>query len=439
MMRTPSLRRRVLVTGGTVVATVIVGFGIFVYLVVRAQLYGALAQLLAERATLAHKLAAGTGPTRLASRLRGHGVRATLLSGPHPRGGGSSASPGHRAGTLGGAQLVRDVRLPHGFTLRLAVSTAGASRTLDHLVLLELLGALVGLAVAWLALRRASSLALAPLDQVVTTARAIASGNESERLRPDSTDTELGRMAAAFDDMLDALALALEQARVAEQRSRVFLADAAHQLRTPVAGIQASAEALLSVRAADDELLANIARETSRAGRLLRALLRLARMDAGAAPQRQPCDLVALVGQEVERQAALAPGLAVSFRVHGASMVEEDSPVVVGDAPVVVEIDALAVGEALAAVLDNSRRHARSRIEVVLIREAGSATIRVVDDGPGLPAGSEQQAFERFVTLDGAGGSGLGLSLAREVARAHGGELSYAEGAFLLGLPLPGK
>lgn len=421
-MRTRSLRRRVLVGGGTVVAAVIVAFGGFVYLALRAQLYGALHALLAERVALAHKLASSLAPARLATRLESHGVKVTLDPGTRGPGGAHLPGSGRAGGIAAAGQLARTVHLPHGSTLLLSVSTAGARTTLDHLILIEILGALAGAALAWLALRRAVSVALAPLDQVVATARGITGGREGDRLRPERTDTELGRLAAAFDEMLDALAAALGEARGAERRSREFLADAAHQLRTPIAGVQASVEAMLSGGAPEDELLANIARETSRAGQLVAALMRLARMDAGALPQRQSCDLASLVRGETERAAALAPALAVQLDVH--------------DSPANMAVDVLAIREALAAVLDNARRHARSRVAVSLGRENGWAAISVADDGPGLPPGSEERAFERFVSLDAGGGSGLGLSLARQVARAQGGDLIYTDHAFVLHLPV---
>ena len=93
------------------------------------------------------------------------------------------------------------------------------------------------------------------------------------------------------------------------------------------------------------------------------------------------------------------------------------------------------VSEVLANVLDNARRHASRRIDLVVAAADHTVEIRVVDDGPGLPDPLVERAFERFVSLDGKGGSGLGLPIARGLARAHGGDLTY-EGGFVLRLPV---
>ena len=92
----------------------------------------------------------------------------------------------------------------------------------------------------------ATRLALAPLDAMTALARSITRGDRGRRLAPPRTDTELGRAAAAFDDMLDALEGAEAAARAAAERTRRFVADAAHELRTPLAGVQAVAEAAMA-------------------------------------------------------------------------------------------------------------------------------------------------------------------------------------------------
>jgi signal transduction histidine kinase len=219
--------------------------------------------------------------------------------------------------------------------------------------------------------------------------------------------------------MLDAQERALASAREAEARSRRFLADAAHQLRTPVAGVRAASEALLHNPQPDeqDRLVAHLAREATRTGRLLDGLLRVAQLDRGATPVRRPTDLVALLAEEVERQQALAPSLAIELDTAG-------------DA--VCPVDADALREAVANLLDNARRHATDRITVRLRVAGGQALVRVADDGPGLAAGTEEAVFDRFASLDDRGGSGLGLPIARGIARAHGGEVVWRDGAFEL-------
>jgi len=213
------------------------------------------------------------------------------------------------------------------------------------------------------------------------------------------------------------------EARDAELRGREFLAFAAHQLRTPIAAIRSTADALL---VSDDEgpdheeLLGAIASESARAGRLVNSLLRIARLDQHEPLPLRRADLVALVEAEVQRVQARTRGIEWSV---GA-----------GDA-LEVSCNPDALGEAVAALLDNAQRHARGHVRVLVRAGEGTAEVSVHDDGPGLPAGKAAAAFERFVTLDGRGGSGLGLPIARGIAEAHGGSLHYADGCFTLTVP----
>jgi signal transduction histidine kinase len=226
--------------------------------------------------------------------------------------------------------------------------------------------------------------------------------------------------------LLDALRRTLREAQASERRTKEFLADAAHQLRTPVAGVQASAEAMVMTTstANRERLAANLVLEANRMGRLVQSLLSLTRLDQGGSIERRPCDVEALAQAELDRQRALAPHLAASLRVSA-------------DFPGELVVDPRAVAELLANLLDNARRHAHERMDVGLDAAPSVLRITVADDGPGLPAGAEERAFDRFVSLDGSGGSGLGLAIARSLAKAHGGELVYEPGRFLITLPVP--
>lgn len=217
---------------------------------------------------------------------------------------------------------------------------------------------------------------------------------------------------------------ALDDARTSEQRSRQFLANAAHQLRTPVAGIRTSAEALLAEGGtpAQERILANLATETGRAGRLLASLLRIARLDQGEALDARPTDITVMCRNEITRVRDQNPTLQVDFDVVGA-------------VPKSALLDADATREALGNLLDNARRHARRAVVVRLALVDQTFKIRVRDDGPGLPSGSEERAFARFVSLDGLGGAGLGLAIARDFVESQGGDLVYYEGSFVMSLP----
>lgn len=251
-----------------------------------------------------------------------------------------------------------------------------------------------------------------------------ASGSVVAALIVDRDMTESRWIAATLDGALKTLEDSLAEAQAAEARSRRFLADAAHQLRTPVAGIRAAAENLLlgTTPTDRDRLLSDLVREASRAGRLIGSLLQIARLDEGEALAPVACDLVSLCAEEVDRVWSLAPHLDLVLR---AGELPENWPV----------LDAGAVREIVANLLDNARRHAASRIEVSVDQAVDAVEVRVNDDGPGLPPGAEERAFLRFVSLDDRGGSGLGLAIARELARLHGGDLLYDEGGFSLRLP----
>ncbi len=215
----------------------------------------------------------------------------------------------------------------------------------------------------------------------------------------------------------------LEEARESEARSRRFLADVAHQLGTPITGIRTCAETLLrgASPAARDRLLAGVVGEAARAGRLMASLLQMARLDRGEPVAPAPCDLIALCEEEAARARRLAPELAISVTTGAVS---DDKP----------ELDANAIAEILGNLLDNARRHARTCIDLAVSFDAHEAEVQVADDGPGLAQANHERAFERFESLDGKGGSGLGLPIARGLARAHGGDLTYEDGIFLLRL-----
>lgn len=246
--------------------------------------------------------------------------------------------------------------------------------------------------------------------------------------------TEQRRMARALDQTLSALERALDDTRRSEERSKQFLADAAHQLRAPIAGIRASAETLL--RGAREEgdserLLVELVRETSRAARLVTQLLQLARLDQGPIVQPCPSDFTAVCKSEVERTRMLAPDLEIVLEIPG---VPDRAR----------KVDGNALTEILSNLLDNARRHARERISVSVEADDTNIHIRVTDDGSGVPADVVDRIFDRFVSMDGRGGSGLGLAIGRALARAQGGDLVYGGDAgggatFCLTLPVTSR
>jgi signal transduction histidine kinase len=302
--------------------------------------------------------------------------------------------------------------------------TAGTSSIDDTLATLR--GVLLGASAAFLLLAAGALVlvvrrTLRPLERMTDVARSISGGDRGRRLRPTSPTTELGRTAAAFDEMLDDLERAEGAALAAEARLRSFVSDAAHELRTPVAGIQAAADTLVRSRLDDDErerLTVHVVRESLRAGRLIGDMLLMARLDEGLALDPRTLDVVEVARGAAERQ-----------RVRGGDVAVE----VVTSGPVPpVSGDPDRLGQVVGNLLDNAVRHARSSVRVSVVSRAGDdaaeVVVRVDDDGRGVDDADRERVFDRLVRLDeartrGDGGSGLGLPIARAIARAHGGDV----------------
>jgi two-component system, OmpR family, sensor kinase len=425
-MQAPSLRRRVAVFAAVAIVVSVLFVDLLLTLSIRSEFDREVQRAMDARVALVQELDDGRSRDSLRAALEGRGVPAVLV-GPD----GTRVDTGGAAGLPDQPHAVTVVELTDGTQAEVIVSRARSNAAQRRVLLSAVAGTALAMSAILVLIGTFSARLLRPLDEVVETARSIARGRTGARLtrREDGSglagwgpETELGRLAQAFDEMLDAQEAAIETARQEELRSRRFLADAAHQLRTPVAGLRAAAEALLhDPSTADrDRLLAHLARESSRTGRLLERLLRVAELDRGDTSTATSFDLVRLVRDEVDRQGPLAPAL--TFEVTGPNRL-----------PVTADEDGLR--EALANLLDNARRHAAAHVRVGITTSPETITIRVADDGPGLAPGTEEAVFGRFVSLDDRGGSGLGLPIARSVARAQDGDLRWEDGGFELSLP----
>ncbi|WP_433268755.1 sensor histidine kinase [Actinosynnema sp. CS-041913] len=408
-LRTVSLRRRVTLSAIAVLGVVLVGLVLVVDATFGAQSKRDVEAALLDKARHAQSLVKQrVRGSDLVNRLENRGVQARLVM-----------PDGTVFGDLPDADVSNKVTrdLADGSTITLyaesSVITATQAR-LRRLLLLVGFGALAVTAVAmvWVVRR-----ALAPLDAMTTLAKSIAGGDRGHRLSPARTDNELGRTAAAFDDMLDSL-------EGSEERTKRFVADAAHELRTPIAGVQAVAEALMQTGSAEERERLNLllVRESRRAGRLVDDLLALARIEAGLELHRERVDLLALAEAEVSRTRLLAPDFDIA--AEGTS--------------VYVSGDPQRLAQVLANLADNARQATGAAGQVRLrVSAVGSyAWLVVSDNGPGVPPEDREHIFDRLVRLDEArdrrsGGSGLGLPIARGVVRAHGGELSCIEPAGL--------
>jgi signal transduction histidine kinase len=339
--------------------------------------------------------------------------------------------------------------MPGGARLILVADTTQITQVTRQLRQLMIGAGLATLVVAALLLVAVSRAALRPLDRLTALSKDISTGDRGRRLRPDRVNTELGRAASAFDGMLDALEASelraqqsAEAAQRAETATRQFLVDAAHELRTPIAGIQAAAEQLASnagQHEADPAARGQYRRaslllsDARRAGRLVADMLDLSRIDAGLPFDIRDTDVAAIIDAEVQRTLMLAPEVTV---------------VRTGRTELNIAADPTRIAQVLSNLLDNARRYtpAGGSITVDLSDSGGMAVVTVTDTGPGVPDDERYRIFERLVRLDAGrardhGGAGLGLSIARALARAHGGELEclpHDGGAqFRLSLPAP--
>ena len=200
-----------------------------------------------------------------------------------------------------------------GASLTLAVDAALVSEARRTLRRVLMITAVIALVVSAVLVAGAVRVALRPLDSMAALAKTISQGNRGYRLSPTRTDTELGQTAQAFDEMLDELEGAETRAQQAEERTRAFLADAAHELRTPIAGVQAAAETLLHHddqldRDERQHLQALLVREAERAGALISDLLTAARLDAGIDLDLAPISLRTLAAERDRSRAATSSG-----------------------------------------------------------------------------------------------------------------------------------
>ncbi|WP_425558458.1 sensor histidine kinase [Kribbella ginsengisoli] len=216
----------------------------------------------------------------------------------------------------------------------------------------------------------------------------------------------------------------------AVERQRRFVADASHELRNPIASLRTQLEIAVEHPQLLD--LEGMVDDTVRLQSLAADLLLLARLDAEPeTPADTPVDLVAVV-----REAAGA-----GVEVAGPGVEVETPP------ELMVGGSGKQLGRAVENLVANARRHAAGEVRVVVRREGSSALVEVIDDGPGVPAYERERIFERFVRLDDArsrdeGGAGLGLAIAREIARHHRGTLTVHDnptGGALFRLTLPAR
>ena len=252
--------------------------------------------------------------------------------------------------------------------------------------------------------------ALRPVEAIRTEVESISGSTLDRRVPVPPSGDEVARLAHTMNAMLDRL-------EDASERQQRFVADASHELRSPVTAIRTELEVAQRTATAEEwpAVAERLLAEEARLEAVIADLLLLASLDEGA-PMPEPV-LVDLADEAREEARRREPDRA-------AVSIDVDAPV-----PAFVEGSRMQLRRALANLLDNAGRHAGTSIRLSVHERDGRVRVLVDDDGPGIPEAERERVFERFVRLDehrarpsvGAGGSGLGLSLVRRIAERHRG------------------
>lgn len=275
-----------------------------------------------------------------------------------------------------------------------AISSLRSAITLGGPALLALVAA-----VTWLVTGRA----LRPVEQIRAEVAEISERSLDRRVPVPASGDEVARLASTMNTMLDRIEHGVE-------RQRRFVADASHELRTPIAAVITDLEVAATHPdpAAWDETAVDVLASLRRLGRLVDDLLVLARLDGAPLRAPQLVDLDDVVREEAARSRR---------------------PVdVTGVEPAVVLGRRDDLARVVRNLLDNANRHATNRIDVTVEAEGGDVLLTIADDGPGIPEPLREAVFERFTRADAvrdrtAGGTGLGLAIVREIVAAHGGSV----------------
>jgi two-component system, OmpR family, sensor kinase len=283
---------------------------------------------------------------------------------------------------------------------------------LASLAVLLLLGGLGALVLSSLAGYGVAAAALRPVEAMRRKADEITESKRGERLPVGRTDDEIARLGCTLNGMLERLEQGFE-------RERAFVADASHELRTPIAILKTEIELALRGGRSPAELVAALqsaAEETDRLSELADALLVIARADGGRLP---------LTATELDADRLLA-GVRARF---GARAQASGRKLVVTRTGERLTADPRRIEQALDNLVENALLHGDGTISLSAVAHNGCVELHVRDEGPGFPPEFMSSAFERFTRADharGRGGSGLGLSIVRVIARAHGGDARAA-------------
>src|SRR2546421_4181860 len=264
---------------------------------------------------------------------------------------------------------------------------------------------------------------LRPLRRMGAVAGEIAAGDYSRRVEPATSKTEIGRLGLALNAMLTQIEAAFAQRTASERRLRRFIADASHELPTPLTSVRGYSE-MLRRGAGESPTDADLARrrieeESVRMSALVDDMLLIARLDQGRPLETKPVDLQVIARDAAADARAVAPQREITVEAP-------DNIVVSGDDTRLRQVVGNLVRNALV------HTPAATPVEIAVTSQNGTARLSVTDHGPGLPAGDRERIFEPFYRADASrsrdsGGAGLGLSIVSAVVAAHGGRVQVKE------------
>jgi two-component system, OmpR family, sensor kinase len=313
--------------------------------------------------------------------------------------------------------LPEEIELPEGLTLVRASPLTDVEDATDELVrTLLIAGAavlLLGGAATWFTVRQS----MRPVEQMIDTAEAIASGDLSRRVAELEPGTELGRLGGSLNEMLSHIEHSVETEREGQERLRRFIADASHELRTPVTAISGYAELRrrggLATPEEEDRAWSRIESEGNRMGSLVEDLLTLTRLGNAKPLHLAEVDIARIARDAAEDHKVIDPERPVS---------------VTGPESVTIEADEERLHQVITNLLTNVRIHTPpwTKVEIDVVNRDKDVVIDVADNGVGFPEASLERVFDRFYRGDPSrsrrsGGSGLGLAIVDAIVAAHGG------------------
>ncbi len=344
--------------------------------------------------------------------------------------GFGTMAPGVRDITAEGQAVLLVTKSRDGVTFSIGTNLEEMRDLLTSLMWSLAAASPVALIIAWLGGRWLAARAVRPVEKITAAAETVTATRLDQRVPVPPVADEMQRLATVLNSTLDRLQRSYAQA------SR-FSADASHELKTPVTVLRASIEALLdspSLGTADRSAVAGLLEQTQRLANIIASLLLLARADSRQLVlDTAPHDLVELIGACVEDASILADEQAVTVACELPS------------SPAPARVDPIRFSQILSNLLDNAVKynHRGGEVRVALTGRERSWELRVANTGAGIAPENRPRIFERFFRSEHTveqPGQGLGLSLARELTLAHGGEIVLAESAagwteFLLTLP----